>query len=825
MSRGRFWECVEGMVREGRLTRDQAEDLYRRQQAETQRFVLDQQHSPESAARLAAESALESAGRDLRLQRYQASLQAIRNAENARRIMDYQHGPTLGLRALLARDSHGLAQFPNVEIHAREILGQAHAIMAEHLSKARTRWFGLHRNKKLMNHVVDEVFGSSTGDAGAAGFARAWAQAAEQMRLRFNRAGGAIPRRADWGMPQSHDPVLVGRASRSEWVDFIKDKLDLEKMIDIETGQPFTPDALEVVLQGIYETIRTNGLVDMAPGARAGTKLANRRQEARFLTFKDPEAWRAYQERFGSGNHFATMMDHLRGMARDISLLETLGPNPAAGYRMLTDLARRAEDRPVSRQANDAIFRLVNGSGDTNRSPHLAHFMGAIRNWNVASKLGAAALSAVSDVWFMASTSLWNGVSAIGTWRNYLRQLNPLNEADRILATRIGITALSWAEAYSNAARFTEVGAVGSSALGKFSHAGAMTGEVVLRATGLNAMTDAGRRAFAMEFSANLAERFGRSFDQLDGTFGRRLREAGMTAAEWDVLRQTPTLEHNGARFFVVDHLMGREDLPLSQRQALATRIQGIINEEVLFAVPEPDSLARVWTTGGGQQRGTPLGEGARTVMQFKSFPIAVLSSHARRAWHARELRGGLWAGAYAAHVIIGTTVLGMVAMQAKRIARGQDPRDMDDPGAWAAAFAQGGGAGIYGDFLFQDVNRFGKGLVATMAGPSADLVDDMAKLTLGNVQQLLQGEDLDLAKDVVGFARRYTPGGSIWYARLVLEREVFDQLELWADPQAARARFIRSERRLRQEGSGYWWRPGKRLPDRAPDFGLEGFE
>ena len=39
----------------------------------------------------------------------------------------------------------------------------------------------------------------------------------------------------------------------------------------------------------------------------------------------------------------------------------------------------------------------------------------------------------------------------------------------------------------------------------------------------------------------------------------------------------------------------------------------------------------------------------------------------------------------------------------------------------------------------------------------------------------------------MINFAARYTPGASIWYGRLALERMVFDQLKLWADPDAAK--------------------------------------
>ena len=195
-----FADCIEDAVKAGRISRDQAADLYQRQRDATDRFTLDPQHSAESAARMADELGLERAKQDVRLQKYQAALQAIRNSDNTTRILDYQHGPTLGVRTLLARDSRGKATHASVETLARGILGQAHATMAESLSKLRTRWLGLHRDKVLLKDAIREMFpDADTGNAGAKTIAQAWAKTAEDLRLRFNRAGGAIPRREDWG--------------------------------------------------------------------------------------------------------------------------------------------------------------------------------------------------------------------------------------------------------------------------------------------------------------------------------------------------------------------------------------------------------------------------------------------------------------------------------------------------------------------------------------------------------------------------------------------------------------------------------------------------
>ena len=815
-----FRDCVESAVKAGRLSREQAEDLYARQRDAADRFVLDQQHSPESAARLGQELSIERAKQNIRLRKYQAALQAIKLSQNTDRVLGYRDGPNAAIGTLLDADKKALADWENVVSLETSILGQAHARMAEGLSALRTRWLGFYRDAKTLRNVVYELAGEPTGDATAAGMAKAFAESAETMRLRFNRAGGAIPRLVDWIMPQVHDAVRVGRVSAQEWTRDVMGWLNIDRMTDFSTGSAFTPDALRLTLQGVYETIRTNGVSDLVPGAQGGgKKLANRHQEHRFLIFKDAESWLAYQQKYGSQNIFGTMMDHLRGMSREIALLETFGPNAAAGFRALQDVALKREDKPISRAFNQAKFRALNGTGDPNRSPMLAQVLGAVRAWNVAKYLGAAALSAVTDTATMVSSSLWNGLPVTGVLRRYISQLNPLNEADRIFATRIGITALSFSNAYSNVGRFVQLEGVGGGTASKIAGAGQKFAEATLRASGLNAMTDAGKRAFAMEFSANLAENFGRPLADIDGNFGRTLREHGMTAEEWDVLRTTPTTDHQGAKFFTIDQLIDREDLPLSQRQKLAYRVQSIINEEMQMAVVEPTVGSQVISSFGGA-RGSGVGEVGRTVMQFKSFPLAMVSLHLQRAWYARQLRGGGGAASYAATAIIGTTVMGMVAMQMKLISKGKNPRDMEDPKAWAAAFVQGGGAGIFGDFLFADANRFGGGLAETLAGPTVSEINELRKLTLGNVQQALSGEDPNVLADVVGYLSRYTPGGNLWYTRLLLEREVFDQLAIEADPSGARKRFRRAERRAREQGTDYWWRPGRTAPDRAPEIG-----
>ena len=52
------------------------------------------------------------------------------------------------------------------------------------------------------------------------------------------------------------------------------------------------------------------------------------------------------------------------------------------------------------------------------------------------------------------------------------------------------------------------------------------------------------------------------------------------------------------------------------------------------------------------------------------------------------------------------------------------------------AAFAQGGGLGIYGDFLFGETSRMGAGLVSTVGGPIFADADRLLQVYVGAEQR-----------------------------------------------------------------------------------------
>lgn len=707
--------------------------------------------------------------------------------------------------ALFDRDSR--APFSNVEGRRKAIIGRSHAMMDRLLREHSRNLVGEVRRKAQLQDVVSELFGRGTGNEHARELADAWSRTAEMLRQRFNAAGGDIAKLEGWALPQAHDARAVRQAGYEAWRDFTIPLLDRGRMIDRDTGAPFTDEKLELVLRDVWETIRTDGWASRSPGQGGMSKLANRRQEHRFMHFAGPDAWTAYAEKFGSGNAFDAMMGHIEGMSRDIALMEILGPNPNATVRWLKDTieksaqldtapgSKRIEKAQAAGKSIDRLYSEITGSSRQAESRAIALGFSSLRALQTAAKLGSATLSAVTDLGFQWSARRFAGVPASSTLGGYLRQLNPASAEDRLFAVRAGLIADQWSTMASGSHRY-----LNEELTGEISR---RLAEGVLRVSGLSAWTQAGRWAFGMEAISTITGSAARSFDQLDPAFRGTLERYGVGADGWDIIRRTAPREERGAKWILPADVSD---------QALGDRLLEMILSETDFAVPVADLRTRAMINSVAP-RGTWIGEVTRSALLFKSFGLSVMISQLGRVFEAPDLASK--AGRMLAFVIP-TTIMGGVAIQLKEVAKGRDPRPMTDEGGipdprfWSAAMLQGGGFGIMGDFITASQNRFGGGIGQSIAGPIAQDADAIAAIFRADAED----RDWKIAK----FLKQATPGSSLWYLRLGLDRMIADQLQAEIDPNY-RDSWKRLDKAAAEWGQEYWWATGETSPARAPDF------
>ena len=814
--------CIPGMVERGEITSEQGADMARVYgELELQ---YRQQMSPAAAAAAASEEALRKMEITAELRRRQDLLQARAQKGALAAIASFDGGKGLDGGVLNPRAAEALfdfddrAPYANVESRRKAIRGRAHAEIDRLLSHFRSNVIGQMRHRADMADVVRELFGQSTGNLNAKELADSWSRTAEMLRKRFNAAGGAIGKLEGWGLPQSHDSRGVREAGFNAWRDFIWDKLDRARMIDDATGLPFSDAKLELALRDVFETIRTEGWSKREPGGVGQGKLANRRAEHRFLHFDGADNWFAYHERFGQGDPFAAMMTHIDAMSRDIAMMEILGPNPSATVKWIKDgleksAAVATEDKGRAGEAARAgamrvqrLYDEITGELRRPESRRLALGFSSVRSLQTSAKLGSATLSAVSDVGFQMFTRRANGMRASRAIGDYLKLLRPGAEEDRKLAIRLGLIAEEWASHTAAQHRYLTEELTGE--------VSRRLAETTLRVSGLSHFTQSGRWAFGMETLGFMTSQMGKPFGDLHPGFRRTLERYGIGADRWAAIGKEAIEVHKGVPWLNPTKFAD---------EALGDRVLQLINTETDFAVPTADLRTRAMFDSFAP-RGTWIGEIARSALLFKSFGVSVMMLHGRRML---QQQGAFNRARYAAGLMMALTAGGALALQLKEVAKGKDPRPMfDEENAgntaafWGAAMLQGGGFGIFGDFLQASENRFGGGFAATAAGPLIGDASDLGNIVVGNASRAVQGEDTRVGADALRFAKGEIPiASSLWYTRLGFERLLLDELQSDVDPNYRQA-WRRMRKRAEKSGQEYYWAPGEPTPDRAPDFG-----
>lgn len=853
---GKF--CIQGKAASGLVTQDRAQaasDLYDEQLAS-----LKARNVP-NAASVAEQRTLE-ALKFQKLQKKRAAIAQLNAQEGIRaRVTGTRAGAAHAAMSLLDFDATSKFVGPNVVQMGHDVENQAFALMEDVLRRFRARWANVDKlptvareaRKATMRDVVRELFGETTGSAEAKTFADGAGAGMEYLRKLFNASGGSIPKLERWGLPQSHsrrvlaaiDEAGLSALSDAErrarkaalWADYVAPRLDRSRMVDFNTGQPISDARLRQVLLGTYQEIVTGGLSDVKPGAGMGSSsIVSQRAQSRFLIFKDADSWLEYQDRFGDENPLDTIIHHVRAMSRDIAMLRVLGPNPEATARYTEKLiaseagqtALEGTGKKAARAAGNLfgkaaqfrrMFDLVSGRLDNAGNSTFAAIDETNRNVLQAAILGGATLSAISDRAFTFATASMLGIPNGRILGRFLKQLNPASIADQELALRVGFGADAFMGAAIASNRY--IGEVLNPSVSR------TVTDSVLRASGLVRMTTAGRQAFQIEFLGELTRLRGHTFEAVPAAMRQGFGMYGITKADWEEFRALkPWVDpKSGATFLRPHDLIGDprqlEPGPLFQRRfELSNKIMGMVNAERDFAIPSTSTRARADVLAGTRP-GTLAGFVTRNVATLKSFSLTLAYMHMNRAINSRL--PGMTRAKFAAQLVIGATVMGAIAEQMSNVSKGKDPLPMDDTRFWLKAASRGGGLGIFGDFIFSDVNRFGGTFADTVLGPVlGQEIPKAEKLTVGTLQSLAtKGEPGNVGRQLVDFARLMTPGRSLWYASLAFDRMIFDEVQALIDPDYADSFKRQEESAMRQYGQEFFAPPGQGFPpQRAPHMG-----
>ena len=825
-------KCILAKAAEGIVNEAKAKRLAAEVSQAIEEGIKDGSLKGPAAERVLAEQMLNRKLREQVRKRRMTTLQkrVVRQLDqDFQNAVDRGYGVDAAMKARYAADlSRQIPDIEDVDTRINAIRGRYHSKMGEVLQEFRSKYAGLHRNLTGLDdmiHVMHGKHGKKVDNPAAQSLGKAMTETMEYARVRYNAAGGDIPKREDWGFFQSHDPVRLAAVEKQDWIDFVMTRLAPERMTDAN-GLPMSARQVERSLDNVYDSATTRGLSD-APGRDPGPGLmgsnVNQRANARFLVFKDSTSWLEYQREFGTGGLYDHIITSLDRMARDTAILEILGPYPEATLRYqerLIDKAlaqgaisltgkvaqKLAKKQGAPKTQLQALYKTVTGRTGITANERASVWMGSIRAIMTAAALGNAFLSAIADTMTIGLTSRMAGVAPLKVWGRMARTFALNSTADRRLAVNLGFAAQGWASRAIAAQRV-----LGEAQGARWTE---LLTDTALRASFLSPWTEAGRFAFQTEMLSHISTMVGKSFDELDAPIKRTFETHGLTEEMWDVIRKTDQWvdEGSGASFLRAEEVQGTDFEGINFQAA--NKLQDVILREMEYAVPGANARVRAAFTGGAAP-GTFWGEVMRNTAMFKSFPISIMALHWQRLIRGSEARSK---AEYAAWLFIGMSGMGMVGEQLTSIGRGRDPEPLTSPGLIARAMIRGGSGGLVADTLLQG-GRYGASL-DTLLGPIWGLAQQGISLTVGNLQQALEGEETNAGRELSRFIEQNMPGRSTWYARLAFERLVFDNLDRVLDPQAERE-FAKIERRYKKDRhQSFFSRPGRGVaPQRTPDL------
>jgi len=730
------------------------------------------------------------------------------NIKTLKFLRSYDGDNLQAITAMLVNDLRGKAEGINIERVALTLNNLSHTKMLDFMEAMEAEKFQLFKGvftdadatpaqKAMMRDVVRSIFGGDATNPDAAKFGKQINKALDDAHNLHSRAGGQTDTLEGFGLPQKQDPLKVSKVSEEEWLNYTMTKLDIEGM---KSRYGASDDDIREMVRQSYYSIVTDGAskIGSDPNTRISPKslkkASDMHQNNRFLKFKDGDSWLDYQEKFGSGNVYMSITDHISNLSRETALMQRFGPDYEQGYAFAKAQAQQNIDSKgktitdVSMRLNDSMFNEIKGwSGQ--RPHNLTHAINSIKSLEVASKLGGAFLSTFSDMAYSSLTKKFNGLSRELGFGQYLKQYT---KGNRRFAAQMGLTAEYAISRTVSAFEYqTQMGASRARNAAEF----------VMRASNLTAHTIAARQAFGLEFNANVAAAVKHGWADMDPKLKKAFNRYGIIEADFEIMAKAKKTQRDGVEF------IDPKDLPIEQQ----IKMVGMIGDETDFAVPTPGVRERVWVSLASDPN-TVAGASARAGTQFMSFGTTIMTKHWGRAATEPNMQGKL---AYAGYTLATTTMLGASVVAAKDIAAGREVNEdyLSSKEFWFKAMMQGGYLSFMGDILLKET-----GWDDMWSAPLTDGVirDVMGVLVFGNLQKLMTGgyDDINISKDAIEFLRKNTPATNLWYTRLALERAVWDNLRTMADPDF-KSNALRRERKMkREDGRGYWWRPNKSAPE-----------
>ena len=697
---------------------------------------------------------------------------------------------------------------------------------------------GIWTDNNLMKDVARERFGEDTGNSVAKQIATELGKMYDDLRVRFNAAGGDIGDLGDdFGFNTIWEGDKLKDAGVQQWLDDALKNIDRSKYVDVD-GNPLTNDQIKEMISYSFESITTDGLNKLNVGevVQGGGKVTNRMSQSRVLHWKNADAWLEMQQKYGALPFVDLIDSHIDTMAKNIALVEKFGSNPNRAFEILAQEAKRIDGANgiKTNALTDGIRRAttmydVFANREMNHGSEALNAFGvAYRAWNVSTMLGSALLASLSDIAPMIKLARMHNLSVAKLMGNLVGELNPFNPKDRELSFSMGIAV---DEITSSLGRFATEDLTSvydrASQVARVSNTAAST---IMRASLLNAWTRATKAAWSktlMNKYANLPKE--KKWGQLDAEDQDFLKAVGLDERTWEIMSLAePMKDGAGNPLMTTQSILNIPDEQLNhlgnplevKNQAVKKYFSHVLDEQGMAVIES--GLRERTRLYGKTHGGEILGFFGRGMMQFKSFPVTFLMRHGTRALRDGALSPTPYT--YMIPLALGMSAMGALSLQLGEIANGNNPLPMwddDDPDValsfMTKAAMKGGGMTLLGDIVAAGADTSGRDGRDFLLGPMGGDMVKLAQLTSGTANQILNGKDVtSKTNQMYMLAKSKIPGQNLWYTKTAMNRLMFDDIQNMIAPDYQQ----KYKRKMQKQGRSQWWESGEGLDGLNPiDF------
>jgi len=510
----------------------------------------------------------------------------------------------------------------------------------------------------------------------------------KSIALRLNQGGAAISFLSDFSIRHVHNANLLRKAGPEEWLNdmlrwtdgaaILNDlggvseaRMSAEGAIDFKSVTDLQGYLREVYTDIVTEHPREklSSLTDEEL-ANQGGNLSGRFDHHRKVKFK-PGMYYEYLKKYGNPNPHHEVFQQLQSLSETATLLNTFGPNYMDTVAKIQKTLKEGGATNAQMFKSNITLQKLLGELDHPVETAFSEFGQTVRALANGAFLGMSAISSMVDVATSMSRMRYMGMSYGDIFKGYFGALSDSfrrakNDEERawFLGQSAGYAALT--------------GSVSRRLTGELpgSNRARQINDWIFKWNGMNFWNTAVQESIVDVTTQHMARQamLVRSGKAMDPQFAKAISRFGLTPAQFAILSK-----FSGKERFIVDNIP--QDLEIG-----ANRLRQFLNDTMNEAVLMPGVSDEAYLTLG-MRAGTFEGEAIRTIMQYRTYPFALMRRTYRRLFDdIGEDAGNTWQtrffnrSALDMYAFLGTSfMLGWFSLNLKEILKGREPLHFTD--------------------------------------------------------------------------------------------------------------------------------------------------